>query len=916
MINKVLKQLFSMTSMGVLVAILAVAMAVATFIEAANGGNPVPAKALIYNARWFEIAIFLVFINIVYNIFRFKLYVWKKLPVFLFHVSFLIIILGAALTRYVGSEGSMHIREGATSNTMSSYDTYFYVEMEKDGKVLSKRQPVLISHLSPGQVNMRFRAFGNTFRFKGIEYVTGMAMAQMSGTRTGANQPDALRIKLKLNGSREELLLRGYTKRPLMPYDFNINGVKFSAGFGTMEYELPFALRLVDFQLERYPGSMSPSSFASEVVLIDREKNIEQPYRIFMNNILEHRGYRFYQSSYDAQDEKGTILSVNHDKLGTTVTYFGYTLMILTMVLALFARKSRFVQLVKATRKGVALIVILLLASFFSAANAQNNAISNQLDRDEIKEFGKLWLHSTQGRFMPVNTMAQDIVKKISGSNTFEGMPAEEFWLRAIMNPVYWESQEIFKVESPELSALLGFNRTKVPFSAFFRDGQYILTSEVNRITASKPNERTALDKIIMKLDEKLNVFYMAVNGYLLTIFPHPTDTHAKWYDVNATPTGLSEMDSLLISNSFDLYIQALQTNNYADAAKWRKAISDYQEKAAGKVLPSDQKKRLEILYNKILVFERLAPFYATVGIILLIIQFIFMFRPRAWQKKVSWVFSGLLFIAFLFHTLGLGIRWYVSGHAPMSNGYESMIFVAWGTLLAGFFIVRRSQMAMALTGILAAVALFVAHLSWMSPEITPLVPVLKSIWLTIHVAVIMTSYSFLGLGALIGLVVIVMYIMKTRQNNDVLDRNILHLTKLNEIVLIVGLYLITIGCFLGAIWANEAWGRYWGWDPKETWALVSILVYTFVVHMKNIKGLGSAFSFNVGSVLGFSSIIMTYFGVNYFLGGMHSYAGGDSPGVPFGTYVAVIIVFALIYWANFNQQRLEKLGVARKLKP
>ena len=196
-----------------------------------------------------------------------------------------------------------------------------------------------------------------------------------------------------------------------------------------------------------------------------------------------------------------------------------------------------------------------------------------------------------------------------------------------------------------------------------------------------------------------------------------------------------------------------------------------------------------------------------------------------------------------------------------------------------------------------------------MSPEITNLVPVLKSIWLTIHVAVVMTSYSFLGLGALIGFVVMVLYILKNRRNSETIDSNILHLTKLNEIVLIVGLYLITIGCFLGAIWANEAWGRYWGWDPKETWCLITILVYTFVVHMHNIKGMNTPFSLNLGSLLAFSSVIMTYFGVNYFMGGMHSYAGGDSPTIPLGAYVAVIVVVVMMYWAYFNQQRLEKSG-------
>lgn len=242
-----------------------------------------------------------------------------------------------------------------------------------------------------------------------------------------------------------------------------------------------------------------------------------------------------------------------------------------------------------------------------------------------------------------------------------------------------------------------------------------------------------------------------------------------------------------------------------------------------------------------------------------------------------------------------------------MSNGYESMIFVAWGTLLAGFLVVRRSRLPLALTGVLAALALLVAHLSWMSPEITPLVPVLKSVWLTIHVAIIMTSYSFLGLGALIGLITMILYLAKTRKNHLILSGHISHITKLNQIVLIVGLYLITIGCFLGAIWANQSWGRYWGWDPKETWCLITILVYTFVTHMHHMKDFNNDFALNLGSVLGFGSVLMTYFGVNYFLGGMHSYAGGDAPTIPVFAYVILIALIGLVYVAYFNELRFQR---------
>jgi cytochrome c-type biogenesis protein CcsB len=396
----------------------------------------------------------------------------------------------------------------------------------------------------------------------------------------------------------------------------------------------------------------------------------------------------------------------------------------------------------------------------------------------------------------------------------------------------------------------------------------------------------------------------MGLTGQMLNIFPDPKNPKAKWSIPGQVPAGITGVDSLLIGGAFGEYLSNLAAGNLAEARQMREAIVKFQKQYGSALIPSAKKANLEVLYNKLLIFERLAIFYATVGLLFLIVQLWSLFKPAPWQRKASWVFGGLLAFAWILHTIGLGLRWYLSGHAPMSNGYESMIFVAWGTLLAGFVVVKRSQLPLALTGVLAAMSLLVAHLSWMSPEITPLVPVLKSVWLTIHVAIIMTSYSFLGLGALIGLITMFLYLAKNKKNNRSLSGHLKQLTKLNQIVLIVGLYLITIGCFLGAIWANQSWGRYWGWDPKETWCLISILVYTFVTHMHSIKDFDNDFALNLGSILAFSSILMTYFGVNYFLGGMHSYAAGDAPEVPLFTYIILIAILSVSYFAYLNETK------------
>ena len=903
MTNKVLKAFFSMPAMRLYVALLALAMAIATFVE--NGYGTVAAKALIYNAKWFEFVILLTTINAGYNIYRFKLYRWSKLPIFLFHLSFLIIILGASITRFTSQEGVMKIREGASSNVMSSYTTYFYAQMGEGEDMVTVRQPVFLSTISKRQVNAKLKDGGNTVKFRSFDYTSGRLMMRQMGSSAAGLPPDVTSLRVKVNGVETEIGLQGYLNRDMQLYDYEVNGVKFSAGIGSMHSELPFSIQLVDFQLDRYPGSNSPSSYASEVVLIDEAAGVNRPFRIFMNNILKYQGYRFYQSSYD-QDEKGTVLSVNDDAWGTTVTYIGYGLMIITLLLALVAPGSRFVEFIKSSKKPILTVLILVVIGIGQQVQAQRPHLT-ALQKTEAKEFGKLWVQGENGRFKPINTLSNEIVRKVTKENRYSNMSPDEFLLSLLLNRQQWEQEPLFEIPNAEIRRLLGVSQTRVAFSQFFKGNQYLLGDLANQALNTNANQRSAIEKDMLKLDEQLNVFYMAATGMMLRVFPDQRDVGAKWFDLTTPVTGLPEVDSLFITNAFNQYLLAIFNNQPQEAEQFRTGILNYQTTYGAAILPSERKASFEVLYNRILIFERLAPFYATLGLILLIVQFIALFRPRKWQKGVSSFFAVLLSIAFVLHTAGLALRWYVSGHAPMSNGYESMIFVAWGTILAGVILQKRSKMAVALTSILAAMALLVAHLSWMTPEITNLMPVLKSPWLTIHVAVIMTSYSFLGLGALIGAVIMILYIGKTKRTQQIVDAHVDQLTRINQIVTTVGLYLITIGCFLGAIWANVSWGRYWGWDPKETWCLITILVYTFVTHMHHIKGLNSKFNFNLASLLAFSSVLMTYFGVNYFLGGNHSYAGGTSLSVPIGAYVAVVVIVVLAYWAYFNQQRFER---------
>jgi cytochrome c-type biogenesis protein CcsB len=294
------------------------------------------------------------------------------------------------------------------------------------------------------------------------------------------------------------------------------------------------------------------------------------------------------------------------------------------------------------------------------------------------------------------------------------------------------------------------------------------------------------------------------------------------------------------------------------------------------------------------------------IGLILLILHFISILT-RIKLNKVINIASWFIILGFVFHSIGLGVRWYISGHAPWSNAYESMVFIAWASSLSGILFFKRSSITLTATALLSALILSVAHLNWLDPEITNLVPVLKSYWLIIHVAIITSSYGFLGLGAILAFFNLLLMILRTRKNSSNLTIKIQEFSYIAESTLVFGLFLLTIGTFLGGVWANESWGRYWGWDPKETWALVTVLVYSFILHMRFIPGFRGFYAFNLAALVGYGSVLMTYFGVNYYLSGMHSYAAGDPVPVPTFVYYTVGIIFIIAVIAFIQHKRNDK---------
>jgi cytochrome c-type biogenesis protein CcsB len=502
----------------------------------------------------------------------------------------------------------------------------------------------------------------------------------------------------------------------------------------------------------------------------------------------------------------------------------------------------------------------------------------------------------------------------VAKENDFDGLSSMQVFLGYSLDFFHWQNVPLIKVSNAELQKLLGINGDRAAFSDivdFNEGGGYKLSEHVEKAYTKAESERTRFDKEVIKLDERVNICYMMSRGDFLHIFPLRDGTDHWGKAEDAVKNTSDQTDSLFVLSVIPLWAQSVTSVGTAgiESGEYLVAIKNYQEAHSDYDLPSQTKVRAELFYYKAKIFERLFPYYATLGLVMILLLIGIIITGRQGSGLLLKILAGLAVTGFLFHTLGLGIRWYISGHSPMSNGYESMLFISWVTMLAGFIFSRRSMLTLAATGVLAGMTLMVAHLSFMDPEITNLVPVLKSYWLTLHVSVITGSYGFLGLGALLGIIVMVMMLFVNGSNRERIGATIDELTVINYKTLTLGLYFLTIGTFLGAIWANESWGRYWGWDPKETWSLITIIVYTIVTHSRTIPGMKDVYTFNLLALFAFSSVLMTYFGVNYYLSGLHSYAGGDAVPVPVFVYIAVLVMVSLAVTSYFRYRQADSLS-------
>ncbi len=1009
--------LTSLSTMAFLFLVLAFAMAIATFIE--SGYGTPAARVLVYNTWWFELIWLILAINLVDNMWRFKQYKAKSFTMFVFHISFLVIIIGAAITRYISFEGTMHIREGRTSSHILSFENYFHASSGQDvlekevefseitpkrlkgsldvnGKKVKIRSvgyimnavrtpvpaesgtPVIDFVVSaPGGQGMvsYIMERGNHFNFPGFSlgfetsHPVNIRMFEQNGqlmmipsdtiSQASMGSQEILNIlpgdtihvhqMVIYNIGNTRLLVRNFYPKAVFTAAKSSQGqtgenaviVRLSDGinekvvpvFGHPNYEpdtvsidwqgsqihmaygakrksVPFALHLRDFQLERYPGSDSPSSYASEVTLIDESRDVKRDLRIYMNNTLTYRGYKFFQSSYDS-DEQGTILSVNHDFWGTWITYLGYLLLTVGMIMSLINPNSHFQNLARRLKKlsasQTAVTAMLVLLSAGAWAQPGNADQIPSVDKQVVSEFSKLWVHSPDGRIKPIGTLSSEVVRKLARKQKLYGRSSDEVIISMMVYPEMWQRLPILKISNKTLAQSLGANGSYISLVDLFdAQGQYKILEQVRAAYNKAPALRNRVEKEYLYLDEKVNISFMVSRGDLLAIFP-AANYEDPWITPGSRTRHLQGGDSLFVASGIEVFKQFVAERKTADALQIIDAVKVFQRNHGADVIPTDSKNRAEMLYNLVNPFERIFPWYMAFGFILLAILFVNIFRQKPITPWLKYSFYGLIALLFLTHTFGLVIRWYISGHAPWSNGYESVVYVAWASMLAGFVFGRKYPMVIGTAAFFAGISLFVAHLNWMNPEITPLVPVLKSYWLTIHVAIITASYGFIGLSTFLGILVMILIIIRNTDNGKKVTLIVEQLTTISEMSATVGLYFLTMGTFFGGIWANESWGRYWGWDPKETWSLITMVIYSFIVHMRLIPSLKGVYNYNMAAILGFLSVLMTYFGVNYYLTGLHSYGAGSAGGIHPALPVTLIIIGIIMFYAMIKDNIWEK---------
>lgn len=631
----------------------------------------------------------------------------------------------------------------------------------------------------------------------------------------------------------------------------------------TIEKKLPFNIMLRQFDISYHSGTTAATDYISKVTIMDGKT--EKTKDISMNKIMTYKSYRFYQSSFD-QDMNGSILSINSDPYGIPVTYTGYALLFLSLIWILINPKGSFRRLLKSdVIKKTTLLVTLLLSLSAQANNAPT------LPKETAEKFGELNILYND-RICPLQTFAIDFTKKLYGASSYKGLTAEQVLTGWIFWGKEWSSEGFIKMKSGDLKSTLQLP-DYVSMNTFFNSdmGGYILGPYVEEYYDGNHDN---LHKQAADVDDKLQLVFDLRHGTNLKIFPVTENGKTTWYSpTDKVPQSIPQDQRTYIANVFSLLYQEALSGNNKRIEDIVEKMCKYQKKFGGNSLPSDTQVEAERIYNKI-------PFATILFIVNLTMGFATLFvsiyqltkKTKKPLKKINGAALGIMALSFLALTFCEVLRWIVSGTIPMANGYETMLFVAWLVMLLSFIVYRKMHIVLTFGFLMSGFFLLVSHISQMEPQISHVMPVLNSPLLSVHVSIIMMSFALLSLTFICGVMAIIIRFVQGSDKAAMLQ-NVESLQVLSRIFLYPALTTLGLGIFIGAIWANISWGQYWSWDPKEVWALITFMVYAVVVHTHTLPAFKKPMNYHVYIILAFLTILMTYFGVNYFLGGMHSYA-------------------------------------------
>lgn len=644
-------------------------------------------------------------------------------------------------------------------------------------------------------------------------------------------------------------------------------------GGDVVERKLPFELRLESFDVKYHDGTRAEADYVSRFTITDG--GATQRAEVSMNNVWKYRSVRFYQSSYDP-DMRGSILALNSDPWGIPVTYAGYALLFLSLVWLLVDPKGAFRRLFKSDMMRRGVLSVMAVCAMSQAAGA-----ANTLPRETADRLGRLNILYND-RVCPLQTFAVDFTKKLCGSARYGDYTPEQVLAGFIFYGDEWSAEPIIRVKNgPLRDALQLPGRCSV--NTFFNQvmGGYILGPYLNEYYHGHNGK---FHKQVADIDDRLMMVMELRRGTLLRVFPFTSGGKTTWYSPteNITDTLVDEAHRKYMQNVFSLIYGEVLASSYGNVDKILDKMLKYQQLNGGSSLPSAAQVKAERLYNAIPFATILFMVNLTLGVVLLIIGLIRLIRPvktdkpdrpdKALLRAVPVVGGALLGLSLLALTACIALRWIVGGRVPMANGYETMLLMAWFVMVLALVAARRFRIALPFGFLMSGFFLLVSHINQMDPQITHIMPVLSSPLLSVHVSVIMMSFALLSLTFICGLTAIILRLVRGR-NAVELDGQLDSLALLSRLLLYPALTLLGVGIFVGAIWANVSWGAYWSWDAKEVWGLITLMVYAVAAHAASVPFLRRSMGYHIFMTLAFLTIVMTYFGVNYFLGGMHSYA-------------------------------------------